>query len=284
MPLPDPVTIAHSPDADDAFMFYALSQGHVALDGVRVQHVLSDIETLNRKAEQGVYHVTAVSAHQYPHVRDRYRLCTVGASVGDGYGPLVVSRERLTLADLARVAVAIPGERTTAALALRLAVPGVQTVVKPFDRILAAVDAGDAQAGVIIHEGQVTYDTADVHRVVDLGDWWRGATGGLPLPLGLNAVRRDLAPADAAAITAAIQASIRYALDHRADALEHALAYGRGTPRDKADTFVGMYVNDFTLDLGERGRAGLDALLSRARAADLIPDPGPLEWVGPATA
>ena len=282
MPLPDPVTIAHSPDADDAFMFYALAKGHVALDGVRVQHVLADIETLNRKAEQGVYHVTAVSAHQYPHVRERYRLCTVGASVGDGYGPLVVAREPLALADLARVPVAIPGERTTAALALRLAVPGVRTVVRPFDQILAAVDRGEAQAGVIIHEGQVTYDTADVHRVVDLGVWWKEATGGLPLPLGLNAVRRDLALADAAAITAAIRSSIRYALDHRADALEHALAFGRGTPRDKADTFVGMYVNDFTLDLGERGRAGLDELLRRARAADLIPDPGPLDWVSAA--
>ena len=253
MPLPDPVTIAHSPDADDAFMFYALAKGHVALDGVRVQHVLADIETLNRKAEQGVYHVTAVSAHQYPHVRERYRLCTVGASVGDGYGPLVVARE-----------------------------PLVRTVVRPFDQILAAVDRGEAQAGVIIHEGQVTYDTADVHRVVDLGVWWKEATGGLPLPLGLNAVRRDLALADAAAITAAIRSSIRYALDHRADALEHALAFGRGTPRDKADTFVGMYVNDFTLDLGERGRAGLDELLRRARAADLIPDPGPLDWVSAA--
>jgi 1,4-dihydroxy-6-naphthoate synthase len=251
----------------------------VTLEGVVVQHVLSDIETLNQKAAKGVYHVTAISAHQYPYIKDQYRLCSVGASVGDGYGPLVVSREPLTLADLADVTVAIPGDRTTAALTLRLAVPGVTTVVKPFDQILAAVDAGEAKAGVIIHEGQVTYDTADVHKVCDLGEWWLGETGGLPLPLGHNVIRRDIAEADAITVTTAVRDSIQFGLDHRAEALEHALAYGRGTPRDKADTFVGMYVNDFTLDLGDRGRQGLDALLARAHDAGLIPDPGPLDWV-----
>jgi 1,4-dihydroxy-6-naphthoate synthase len=279
MAIPDPLTIAHSPDADDAFMFYALSTGKVPAPGGRVEHVLSDIETLNQAAMQGKYHVTAISAHQYPYLRDQYRLCVVGASVGDNYGPVVVSRTPLTIEDLKTVTVAIPGERTTAALSLRLCVPEVTTVVKPFDQILKAVDDGEAEAGVIIHEGQVTYTDAEVHKVVDLGEWWKEDTGGLPLPLGLNAIRRDLSDEDSEAICGAIQASIQYALDHRDEALEHALAYGRGTPKDKADTFVGMYVNNHTLDLGDDGRAGLDTLLSRARAAGLIPDPGSLDWV-----
>ncbi|MCI0341907.1 MAG: ABC transporter substrate-binding protein [Planctomycetales bacterium] len=275
-PLPDPLVIAHSPDADDAFMFYALSTGKVRAP-VRVEHVLSDIETLNREAERGTYHVTAISAHAYPYVRDRYRLLATGGSVGDGYGPIVVAKRPAAPADLAGRTVAIPGERTTAALALRLLLPAVRTTVVPFDRILDAVASGQVEAGLVIHEGQLTYGDGGLSKVADLGELWAAETG-LPLPLGLNGVRRDLGDEAARVASAAIGDSVAWALAHRPEALAHALRFARGAGRERADRFVGMYVNDFTRDLGPRGRAGLAALYDRARSAGLIPDPGPLEF------
>ena len=280
-PMPAPLVIAHSPDADDAFMFCALATGKVPAPARGVTHVLRDIETLNREAERGTYEVTALSAHQYPYVRARYRLMTVGASVGERYGPLVVAAKPTRLQDLARATIAIPGERTTAALVLRLCLPEERPVVHPFDRVGEAVRSGAVAAGVIIHEGQVTWQREGFHKVVDLGEWWAAETGGLPLPLGFNGVRRDLPEAEARAATAAIRDSIRWALDHRPEALAHALAYARGTGHALADRFVGMYVNDQTLDLGDRGRAGLAELYRRAGARKLIPDPGPIDWVGP---
>jgi 1,4-dihydroxy-6-naphthoate synthase len=274
------LTLAHSPDADDAFMFYALAHPEkTGLDtaGLRFQHVLADIQTLNEKALQSAYDITAISFHAYAYLADRYRLLRCGSSFGDGYGPLLVAR--MPLRDPRSHRVAIPGKLTTANLLLQLYAPGVETVALPFDRIPEAVRAGEVEVGLLIHEGQLTYAGAGLHALADLGAWWKEQTG-LPVPLGGNAVRRDL-PLDLVhRIARVVEASIRYALDHRQEALDYALQFGRGMPRELGDKFVGMYVNQWTLDCGETGREAVQHLLDRAHQARMIPERVQVDLVG----
>ncbi len=277
--MPTELTLAHSPDPDDAFMFYALATERINADGLRFQHVLADIETLNQKALRSTYDVTAISFHAYAYLRDRYRLLRCGASFGDGYGPLLVARAPLAAADLGKKRVAVPGTLTSAYLLLKLFAPEVETTTMQFDRIPAAVAAGEAEAGLLIHEGQLTYAGAGLRKVVDLGEWWKQQTG-LPVPLGGNAIRRDLEPELVGRIAAVLERSIRYALDHRPEALAHALQYGRGLSPELGDKFVGMYVNRWTLDCGPDGRRSIQLLLDRAHQAQLIPEPAKIEIVG----
>lgn len=272
------LTIAHSPDSDDAFMFYGLASGGVDTEGFEVDQVLADIETLNRAAVDGKYEVTAVSFHAYAHLAERYALLPHGASMGDGYGPMVVVRKDGPTS-LDGVTVAIPGLWTTAWLALQLYQPGLAYTVMPFDEILEAVRDGKVDAGLLIHEGQLTYADEGLTMLVDLGIWWKDKTGGLPLPLGGNVIRRDLGEDAMHRASRLLHASIAYALDHRADALAYAKQYGRGLDDSKTDTFVGMYVNGLTLDYGERGRTAVRRLFDEAWAAKLIPQPIAVEFI-----
>jgi 1,4-dihydroxy-6-naphthoate synthase len=252
-------------------MFWALATDRIPTPGYRYEHVLEDIETLNRRAETGTYEVTAFSFHAYAHLADRYALLPHGASFGDGYGPVLVARRPLDRAAVARgVTVAIPGERTTAALALRLWLPGVRTTVLPFDAIQPAVHEGRAEAGLLIHEGQLTWRDEGLHAVVDLGAWWKGETG-LPLPLGGNGIRRDLGPDACREVSRHLRASIAHGLEHRAEGLAHAQRFARGLPAERTDRFVGMYVNSWTLDYGEAGRRAVALLLERGHAAGILP-------------
>jgi 1,4-dihydroxy-6-naphthoate synthase len=266
------VRIAHSPDSDDAFMFYALTQGQLDTSGLVVEHVLRDIESLNQAAFAGTYEITALSFHAYAHLADRYQLMPSGASFGDGYGPIVVCRQARTREDLAGRVVAIPGQLTTAHLALRLWQPAVAVRVVAFDRILEVVAAGEAEAGVVIHEGQLTYADQGLRAAVDLGAWWKGETG-LPLPLGGNGIRRDVAEPLKQRLCRLLSASIAYGLDHRGEALSYATRYARGLEDDpvRSDRFVDMYVNDWTRDYGEAGRRAVQLLLDRGFAAGLLP-------------
>ena len=264
------ITVAHSPDADDAFMFYALAQGKIGDPDLEFTHVLEDIQTLNDRARRGEYEVTAVSFHAYAYLADRYALLPHGASMGDGYGPMIVARRPMRPGELRDKRVAIPGVLTTAALALRLWDPALQHVVMPFDQIPDAVVAGTVDAGLLIHEGQVTYASLGLHKVVDLGEWWTGETG-LPLPLGGNVIRKDLGVELMRRISHLLRESIRYALTHREEALDYAMQFGRNMDRRLADQFVGMYVNDLTLDYGERGRAAVRRLLARGHDRGIIP-------------
>ena len=286
------ITVAHSPDSDDAFMFFGLASGNVDTGGIVVDQVLSDIETLNRAAFEGRYEVTAVSFHAYAHLVDKYALLPHGASMGDKYGPIVVApaispedpgrsgADTPTLRDngVKGKRIAIPGTLTTAYLTLRLYEPDFQYVVVPFDQIQQAVLEGQAQAGLLIHEGQLTYQDEGLRKVVDLGEWWAERTGGLPLPLGGNIIRRDLGPAMISKVSKLLHDSIAYALSHRAEAVEYALQFGRGLDRVRTDKFVGMYVNDLTLAYGERGRLGLERLMSDAYQHGLIPQRVPVEF------
>ncbi len=265
------IRVAHSPDSDDAFMFYALAHELIDTGDYRFEHVLSDIETLNQEAFKGTYEVTAVSIHAYAHLDDRYALLSSGASMGDGYGPIVVSARHMNAADLTGKVVAIPGELTSAALALQMWRPGLKTKVLPFDIIGAAITAGEVDAGVVIHEGQLTWADEGLHLIEDLGVWWGAETGGLPLPLGGNVVRRDLGDETVAEVSGLLRQSIEYSLAHREKALDYALDYGRGLDRSRADRFVGMYVNDLTVDYGERGRKAMRVFLERAFEQGLIP-------------
>jgi 1,4-dihydroxy-6-naphthoate synthase len=269
---PDTITVAHSPDSDDAFMFYALAEGRVDTEGLAFHHELSDIESLNRRAMAGELAVTAVSFHAYAHLADRYLLLPHGASFGDGYGPVVVGRSALSRNAIASgdVAVASPGPWTTAALALQLWAPGVAMRAMPFDRIQDAVRDGEVAAGLLIHEGQLTFADEGLQEIVDLGRWWKEETG-LPLPLGGNVVRRDLGPERIARISRALSRSIEYGLAHRDAALDHAMRYARGLDRARADRFVGMYVNAWTQGYGEAGRRAVQALLDRGHEAGLLP-------------
>ncbi len=276
--MPTELTLAHSPDADDAFMFYALAQEKIDAGGLRFRHILSDIETLNRQALDSAYDVTAVSFHAYAHLYRRYALLRVGSSFGDGYGPLLVAREKLSPQQLAGRRVAVPGTLTSAYLLLKLFAPDAETTTLAFDQIPDAVARGQADLGLLIHEGQLTYAQSGLHALVDFGAWWKEETG-LPVPLGGLAVRRELDPALVCRIAAAVEASVRYALDHRRDALAHALAYGRGLPTALGDKFVGMYVNEWTLDAGARGQQAIQLLLDRAFDAGLIPARVPVELV-----
>jgi len=276
------LVLAHSPDSDDAFMFYGLRENAVDTEGVSFRHELADIETLNRRALKGELAITAVSFHAYAYLSDRYLLLPHGASFGDGYGPCVVAREASgaprTLADLAGRRVAIPGRFTTAALALTIYAPLSIPVVTPFDRVGEAVTRGDVDAGVVIHEGQLTWKDDGFHLVADLGVVWKGETS-LPLPLGGNAVRKDLGPELIARVSRALSRSIDYALDHREDALTDAMRFSRGLPREKADRFVAMYVNDWTRSYGERGREAVRLLLGRGHQAGALPRLVAPEWV-----
>jgi len=264
------IAIAHSPDSDDAFMFYGLASGKVPTGDLEIEHVLSDIESLNRAAFEGRYEISAVSFHAYAHLADRYLLLPHGASMGDNYGPIVVAREELP-PSLDNVTVAIPGTLTTAFLALRLYRPDVAYTAMPFDQIQEAVVDGRVQAGLLIHEGQLTYADEGLRKVVDLGEWWAARTGGLPLPLGGNVIRRDLGPELIARLSRMLHDSIAYALEHRSEAVAYAMQFGRGLDQAKTDRFVGMYVNELTLQYGERGRKAVHLLLEEGGAKGLIP-------------
>jgi 1,4-dihydroxy-6-naphthoate synthase len=272
------ITVAHSPDSDDAFMFYGLASGKVPTPGLEVQHLLRDIETLNHDAHEGRHEVTAISFHAYPYVADRYALMPCGGSIGDGYGPLVVAREPLAPEQIREATVAVPGMLTTAYLALQLFAPGVATRVVPFDQILEEVRSGRADVGLIIHEGQLTYGGEGLHKVVDLGAWWAKETG-LPLPLGGNAVRRDLGPDLMQQLTRLVRETVQYSLAHRKEALQYALGFARGMDPAVADRFVGMWVNDMTVDCGPRGRQAIQELLDRGHQAGLIPRQAAVDFV-----
>jgi 1,4-dihydroxy-6-naphthoate synthase len=274
------IRIAHSPDSDDAFMFYALTQGVLDVEGLEIRHVLQDIESLNQAAFQGTYEITALSFHGYAHLADRYQIMPSGASFGDGYGPVVVSRQPLGRSDLPGLKIAIPGELTTAHLALRLWQPDVTTTIVPFDKILDVVQSGEMDAGVVIHEGQLTYGDLGLRKVVDLGEWWKGETG-LPLPLGGNGIKRDLDPDLKRRLCRLLTESINYGLDHRQEALGYATRYARGLEDDpeRSDRFVGMYVNDWTRDYGETGRRAVQLLLDRGFEAGVLKERVVAEFV-----
>ena len=266
------IRIAHSPDSDDAFMFYALAKDKLPTGKFHFHHTLQDIETLNHKALKGEYEITAVSFHAYVYIADKYLLLPSGASMGDQYGPMVISKKPMEPNELRGKKIAIPGTMTTAYLALKLFQPDFEAVILPFDQIMDAVQKGDAEAGLIIHEGQLTYSSQQLHLVVDLGKWWYEQTK-LPLPLGGNVIRKDLGEEDIKEISRLLKASIQYGLDHRTEALEHAMQYARELDVDTADRFVGMYVNERTLDYGEEGRRAVQLLFDRAFKAGLIPAP-----------
>jgi 1,4-dihydroxy-6-naphthoate synthase len=273
------IRVAHSPDSDDAFMFYALANGLIDTGDLMFEHMLSDIETLNKAAFEGTYEVTAVSIHAYAHLDEKYALLGSGASMGDGYGPVLVAREPVAGEQLAAMKVAIPGRLTSAALALKMWNPSLQTVIYGFDEIMPAVQSGEVDAGVVIHEGQLTWQDEGFAKIVDLGVWWAEETGGLPLPLGGNVIRRDLGAETCQRAAALLRASIEYSLANREKALDYALDYGRGLDRDKADRFVGMYVNELTVDYGERGRTAMKTFLDRAFAEGLIPKVPQLDYL-----
>lgn len=272
------ITIAHSPDSDDAFMFYGLATNKVRVAGLRFTHTLTDIETLNRKAMQGVYDVTAISFHAYPYLQDKYALMPCGGSVGEQYGPMIVATRRISLDELRKLKVAVPGTLTTAYLALKLFSPEIETEVVPFDQIIPELVAGKYEAGLIIHEGQLTYESSGLCKILDLGKWWHEQTG-LPLPLGGNAIRRSLGKNLIATVTQALRDSIQYGLDHREEALAYAMQFARDLDPQKADRFVGMYVNERTLDYGADGREAVARLLQMGHQAGIIPNPPNVEFV-----
>jgi len=272
------IHLAHSPDSDDAFMFYALAAGKIDTGGIEYVHELQDIETLNQRALRAELEVTAVSIHAYAYLSDAYALLPHGASMGDRYGPRLVSRSPMTKTQIRGTRIAVPGPLTSAYLALRLYEPEFDAVFMAFDAIDDAVLRGDVDAGLLIHEGQLTYAAQGLHLVADMGAWWYAETG-LPLPLGGNVIRKDLSDNLKLAVSGHLRDSIAYGLDHRASALDHAMQYARGLDRSDADTFVGMYVNDWTLDYGDRGREAVRLLLERGVAAGIITRPVSVEFV-----
>ncbi len=274
--------LGHSPDPDDAFMFYALAKGLVGSGKWKFEHILQDIQTLNERALRGELHITAISIHAYPYLQDRYALLNSGSSMGDGYGPMIVSHKPMDLDELRGKEILVPGELTTAFLVLNLLLGKGNFAhrVVMFDQIIEQVREGSAEAGLIIHEGQLTYATSGLHLVVDLGQWWLEETE-LPLPLGGNVVRRDLGEANMADIATILHRSIEFGLSHRSEAVAHALAYARDMDKALADRFVGMYVNKWTLDYGDVGRRAVEHLLDRGRAAELIPHGGPVDFIRP---
>lgn len=272
------IRVGHSPDPDDAFMFHALANDKIDTGDLHFVHELQDIETLNRRALRGELEVTAVSIHAYAHLLDKYALLPSGCSMGDKYGPMVVARRPMKVDELKKIKIAVPGTMTTAFLTLRLLLREFAYDVLPFDEIIAAVAAGKYDAGLIIHEGQLTFQNQGLHLVVDLGVWWQEKTA-LPLPLGGNVIRRDLGPELMHRISEYLKQSIRYALDHRQEALQHALNYARDMDMSLADKFVGMYVNDWTLGYGPRGREAVRRLLQEAQKAGIIPKPVDVEFV-----
>ena len=272
------IHVAHSPDSDDAFMFYALASGKIETEGLTYVHELQDIETLNQRALRGELEVTAVSIHAYAYLADRYTLLPHGASMGDRYGPRLVARREMTRDEIRGRRVAIPGPLTSAYLALRLFEPDFEPVPTPFDQIEDAVAGGTVELGLLIHEGQLTYADRGLHLIQDLGVWWFDTTG-LPLPLGGNVIRKDLGDDLSRKISKHLRDSIAYGLQHRSGALDHAMRYARGLERSKADTFVGMYVNDWTLDYGDRGRRAVRLFLERGVESGVIPRPVSVEFL-----
>src|SRR5271154_7580902 len=273
------ITVAHSPDSDDAFMFYGLATNKVRVPGLRFTHTLCDIETLNRKAMQGgVYDVTAISFHAYPYIQENYALLGSGGSVGEGYGPMIVAVQPYSQSEIKQKKIAVPGTLTTAYLALQLFAPGIATEVVPFDQIIPQILEGKYEAGLIIHEGQLTYSKAGLHRIVDLGRWWQKMTG-LPLPLGGNAIRRALGPELIGAVNGALRDSIQYALEHREEALSYAMQFARDLDTSTADKFVGMYVTERTLDYGPEGREAVVRLLDMGHKAGIIGPEARVDWV-----
>ena len=273
------ITIAHSPDSDDAFMFYGLATNKVRVPGFRFTHTLTDIETLNQKAiHEAFYDVTAISFHAYPYIQESYALMACGGSVGEGYGPMIVASRTLTLDGIKGVRVAVPGTLTTAYLTLKLFAPEIETAVVPFDRIIPEIQAGNFEAGLIIHEGQLTYAQSGLRKVVDLGQWWREQTG-LPLPLGGNAIRRSLGDQTMRIVTQALRDSIQHGLEQRDAALAYAMQFARDLDQDMANKFVGMYVNERTLNYGEDGREAIRRLLTMGHERGIIPRPVKVDFV-----
>ena len=280
------IRVGHSPDPDDAFMFYALAKDLLPTGDYQFTHELVDIETLNQRAFSGELELTAVSIHAYAYLQDQYLLCNCGASMGDGYGPMVVAKEKYTVEQLKGKRIAIPGKLTSATLALRLFLgQDFEHVLVPFDQIIPAVVAGEYEgqpldAGLLIHEGQLTYGDQHLQLIVDLGIWWGAETGGLPLPLGANAIRKNLGHETIVEVEKLLGQSINYGLDHRQPALDYALQYGRDLDNAKADKFVGMYVNDWTRDFGDKGRESVRLFLERGYRAGVLPQLVTPEFVG----
>ena len=273
------ISIAHSPDSDDAYMFYGLATNKVRVPGYRFHHTLCDIETLNRRArEEAFYDVTAISFHAYPYLQDNYTLMGCGGSVGEGYGPMIVSLKPLAADDLGKIKIAVPGTLTTAYLALKIFNPALETVTVPFDQIIPEILAGNFDAGLIIHEGQLTYSTSGLYKVLDLGAWWRETTG-LVLPLGGNAIRRSLGPDTLRIVTKAVRDSIQHALDNREEALDYAMQFARDLDARLANRFVSMYVNDRTLDYGSDGREAIRKLLDLGYERGIIPIAPKVEFI-----
>lgn len=278
-----PLTLGHSPDPDDAFMFYGLARDLIPTHGIRFQHILQDIQTLNERATRGELDITAISIHAYAFVSGQYALLPSGASMGDGYGPMLVSREVFDKTEVARRRIAVPGTMTSAFLALQLwlgkPARDLDYVVVPFDRIFQSVRSGEADVGLIIHEGQLTWQNEGLQVCQDLGAWWSRENGGLPLPLGGNVIHKRFAPTTRKQISDILTSSIRFSLDHRAEAVRHALQYARDMGADLADKFVGMYVNHWTLDYGEKGREAIRRFLGQAYERGLLPERQELEFV-----
>ncbi|AFL87828.1 putative periplasmic solute-binding protein [Terriglobus roseus DSM 18391] len=274
------IKIAHSPDSDDAFMFYGLATNKVRVPGYKFTHVLTDIETLNQRAIHDPYYdVTAISFHAYPYLQENYALMACGGSVGDGYGPMIVSPRKYTLDEVKKLKIAVPGNMTTAYLTLKLFAPDVETVTVPFDEIIPKVVAGEFDAGLIIHEGQLTYGDNGLHKILDMGVWWRDETGGLPLPLGGNAIRRSLGAESMKITTQALRDSIQHALDHRPAALEYAMQFARDLDPALANKFVGMYVNERTLNYGDDGRIAIQKLLDMGYERGVIPMKSKVDFI-----
>lgn len=270
------IRLAHSPDADDAFMFYGLAKNKIDTEGIEYEHILKDIQTLNEWAKEGRMEVTALSAHAYAYVKDKYAILSHGGSIGKNYGPMVVAREAKPLESFKKIAV--PGKMTSAYLALKLRHPDFEEVVMDFDAIQPAVAAGKVEAGLLIHEGQLTYQNDGLKCIVELGQWWFEKTK-LPLPMGVNGIRRDLGAEVQAKVSKHLKQSIEYSLSHRDAALDYALAFGRGLPRDVADRFVGLWVNERTVDMGEEGRRAIRTFLGEGEQKKLIPVVGEIEFV-----
>jgi 1,4-dihydroxy-6-naphthoate synthase len=272
------ITVAHSPDSDDAFMFYGLATNKLETDGLKFEHTLKDIQTLNEDARNGVYDVTAISFHAYAYVADKYALLPHGASIGDKYGPILVSKEPRDASEISTMKIAIPGELTSAYLTLRIYNSEFEYVVMPFDEIIDAVQKGDVDAGLLIHEGQLFYNQLGLHKVLDLGEWWHEKTG-LPLPMGGNVIRRDLGPELMKQVSKHLHSSIVYSMENREDALSYAMQFARDMQPELADRFVAMWVNDLTLDYGERGREAVKRLLKEGNAAGIIPHKVKVDFV-----
>lgn len=274
------ITVAHSPDSDDAFMFYALATNKIDTGNLEFEHVLKDIQTLNEEARKGTYDVTAISFHAYAYVADKYALLPHGASIGDNYGPIVVANEELDPTDLSKVKIAVPGTLTSAFLALSIYNPDFRYEVVPFDQIIEAVTSGKCDAGLLIHEGQLFYHNLGLHKILDLGEWWHQHTDGLPLPMGGNAIKRDLGPDTLREVSSLLKEGIQYSLDNREDALAYAMQFARDMDPALADRFVAMWVNELTLDYGERGREAVRRLLAEGHARGIIPHAVDIEFVG----